>query len=239
MVRGDFNAHSTVWNIKNDAFGDCLLDIATTEGMQFVSPPFQPNFYKSRGMASTIDLTFTTLALAQEINSCSVLDTERWQNVFDHLQLRLVLGYRIEQPNFAPSRRFDYEQTNWAALLQATQSLTNHLTTCRLECADDIENVASHLQNALSDSIKEQVPECSNRRRHQRWWNTKSDDLKHKAQKVLRIWLLNQDTQSYIDYKSMAALYRKQIRSAKRDYHQSNCDALQPADAGNLCEKRC
>lgn len=68
------------------------------------------------------------------------------------------------------------------------------------------------------------------------------DDAKHKAHRYWRIWLLNQDMPSYLEYQNASALYRRQITSRKPRVLPTKPGKPQPNDAWTsyrtTCEKK-
>lgn len=63
---GDFNAHSTLWGVKNDGNGDVILEFMDEEELVCLNDGSGTRMDVVRGTESAIDLTLATITLADK-----------------------------------------------------------------------------------------------------------------------------------------------------------------------------
>lgn len=67
----------------------------------------------------------------------------------------------------------------------------------------------------------------------------KGYEARHKAHRFYRIWRFRQDQASLVDHHKFKAIFRKEIRFAKRHYHRKNLQSSFPTFTWALFDEQC
>lgn len=170
VLCGDFNAHSQVWDRRSDSFGNRLLDFASQNNLIITKEPSDATFQDSRGMQSVIDVILTTASQLTRNVQAVVRKERNWVRPSDQFIVTCAVPVRLPSQPLAGRTSFCYSRANWpkiifdASHIGDTLLSTNFGDTHALECGSTL------LQESLTSSLANNVPQTKVIKPHQPWW---------------------------------------------------------------------
>jgi hypothetical protein len=134
LITGDFNKHHTLWSgplapLQCFQCSDCdsLLHLASDYALHQCLPPGTPTFYSApHDTWTTIDLTFISSEIADQVLSCTTSDSHG----SDHLSIQTMLKLPLVRHPISPRPLF--RATDWEDY--ASRVVTHFTTTsCQLK----------------------------------------------------------------------------------------------------------
>lgn len=214
---GDFNLHHPAWNPSDwedsphqDA--DNLVCALHQLSFSLVSPAGVPTRYQSHQRPTVIDLYWLSSSVEHfDTALCSVDD--EIDTTSDHRPLHLEI--KLDCGNVDPPKRWNYKKTDWNKGRQKLETLLNNIDYGELDCTQDIEELATHLTDSISNAITSCTPELKITPKSKPWWTPRCNELRDRKKELTKISRRTRAPQDLRASSIALGLYQREIRVAK------------------------
>ena len=185
IVVGDFNVHHPLWSgvclPTAHSAAETLISSLYKNGCQSITPLGTKTFPTANG-GTTIDLTFVSDALTDELLSCQIqaeLDMGS-----DHLPVlsRFLLRAPAAQVKYTRA----WKDTDW---LQARELSERLLQATPLDTKEQLEHYSTFLSESVRWVIEQTVPIRQPSKYANPWWNQEVAEAVREARKARKRWL--------------------------------------------------
>ena len=189
LLLGDFNLHHPMWcsprNPTAHKAADRLIDLILSYDLSLASPKGGVT-WEARGQSSTIDLTFLSPRLKEQIVRCEI--REDLDFGADHYPILTSLLLRITQVSPVPWR-------SWKRMdLEAVQAGAVYLPRPpALTTPDRLDHYVQCLTQAIQHLIDQTVPWAKPSSYGQPWWTTEVQDIVQEERTLRRKLRTGQD----------------------------------------------
>ena len=218
LLLGDFNLHYPMWcgprNPTTHKAANCLIDLILSYDLSLASPKGGVT-WEARGQSSTIDLTFLSPRLKEQVIRCEI--REDLDFGADHYPISTSLCFRTTpvQPTKRRSwKKMDIEAVRaGAALLPRPPSLST---------PDRIDSYVQGLIQAIQHLINQTVPWAKPSSYGQPWWTREVQDIVEEERTLRRRLRTSQDYNSQ-DYNSqlLKTVTQQKVRTIRKAKQRS------------------
>ena len=220
IISADVNAHHPMWGSEkpNDR-GEQLAYFIITNNININNRGCEPTFISSR-YQTIIDVTMSN-EFADEL-------VENWHvsseaTCSDHRRICYEINYKAKQP----TPRRNPRKTNKARYVE---TITNKIAKLTLKDmtnnVDNIDNNVENLTTCINSSYKQSCPlpnKSTNKQAHNNWWCPELEKLRRKLRKSFNRAKNTRDGNDWDTYKETQLLYKKKVRSRKKECWRNFC----------------
>lgn len=233
ILLGDFNSHSEYWGSDTtDARGKSIEKILDNDTISLLNNGEPTRLNPSNGHFSTIDLSFSSVSLAQRI-SWSVLP-EIYDS--DHLPILMTL-LTTKASSHTSAHRWKLKNPDWELfsslvdtfMLENPQSDTSTIEDDTTFITKSIIRAAETSIGKTSNSAKKNlVP----------WWNDDIRDSIKQKNKALKTFQISKSISDLIKLKQLRAKTRYLVKKSKSDSWKTFTSSLGPKTDPSLIWRR-
>lgn len=162
IIGGDFNAHHTTWNNRNNCrHGIRLHDWYLNNQIQniILRKSHEPTYYSGH-TSSTLDFFFISNVLIDASNPAHTNDLATLDYPSDHRAVNLYVSTSYQFTTKLPTTYSDYLNTNWRRFHDNIEASCEHIniTSTRNMSAAEIDTALTEMTNLITDTIQNLVP---------------------------------------------------------------------------------
>lgn len=200
ILLGDFNSHSEYWGSDTtDTRGKSMEKILDNDNITLLNSGEPTRLNPSNGHFSTIDLSFSSVSLAQII-SWSVL-----HEIYDSNHLSIIMTLlTTKTPPPQSARRWKFKNLNWelfSSLVDTFMIDSPQSDTSTIE--DDITLISESIIKAAETSIGK--TSSSTKKNQVPWWNNEIRDAIKQKNKALKTFQISKINSNLIKLKQLRA----------------------------------
>ena len=214
ILLGDFNLHHPMWcSIRNPTAhkaADHLIDLILSYDLSLASPKGEVT-WEARGQSSTIDLTFLSLRLVEQVVRCEIRKDLDFGA--DHYPISTSLLLRTTQ--IKPTLRRSWKRVDVGAVQAGAVYLPKPLA---LITADRIDSYIDSLTQSIQHLIDQTVPWAKPSLYGQPWWTTEVQEAVEEERALRRRLRISQDQD---DYQLRTAASQRKVRMIRKAKQKS------------------
>jgi exonuclease III len=238
MLDGDFNLHHPLWGgislPTQHTLADDLIEAITHSNMELILPQGTVTWRSGNSM-STLDLTFATSGIAEQVLQCQ--PCEELDSDSDHIPIITSIETSVPQQAERPAQP-QWRKADWMKVRECLEHRLevfdqDHLNdasnfdrrqTSELEALD--ERVAQ-LQMIVQDTVRDTIPLAKPSRWIRTGWSDECTDSVKRAQQARRKWVAHGSQEAYINYRQAANEKKRQIkRDSMLGWRQAVADIM-------------
>ena len=225
LLLGDFNLHHPMWcsprNPTAHKAADRLIDLILSYDLALASPKGGVT-WEARGQSSTIDLTFLSPRLREQIVRCEI--REDLDFGADHYPISTSLLLRTIQVSPVPRR-------SWKRMdLEAVQAGAVYLPKPpALTTPDRLDHYVQGLTQAIQHLIDQTVPWAKPSSYGQPWWTKEVQDVVKEERTLRQKLRISQD----YDNQQLQTVTQRKARTIRKAKQRSFRTMVQEACEGN------
>ncbi|KAL4092398.1 hypothetical protein QTP88_026901 [Uroleucon formosanum] len=233
VLLGDFNSHSAFWGSEiTDARDKSLEKILDNDTIALLNNGEPTRLNPSNGRLSTIDLSFSSVSIAQRI-SWSVLH-EIYES--DHLPIIMsLLSTKTLSP--ASTHRWKLKNADWAFFSTLVDTFMQDNTQ---SVTSTIEDDTTFISESIIRAAEVAIGKTSNSFKNNRvpWWNDEIRDSIKQKNKALKTFQISKNISDLIKLKQLRAKTRYLVKRSKTDSWKTFSSSLGPKADPSLIWRR-
>ena len=221
IVVGDFNLHHTCWGgsavRRTEEEADDLIEIMDEFGLTS-NLPTGTITYMEADRQSTIDLSLTTIGLADRLIKCEI--DEDVNHDSDHLPIVTSLDLTITR--LQPKARLNWKAVDEAAFIETLRHRLPPLRRPRTKTA--LDTYVAEIAASLTAAIEKGVPRCRPTPKSRPGWNDECTAALTEVKRLRRIYSQVHTEESWEAYRAARNRKKRVISRTLRKTHRERVE---------------
>ena len=221
LIGCDVNAHHTQWGSTNiNKRGELLLDYILTTNLEVLNRGNDPTFV-IKDRKEVIDLTLASHSISDLINNWKVSSEHSFS---DHRYIEFVLNLS----HSTPPPFYNLRKTDWSKYQALLRDYIPETAPNGVHSVRRLHGLIKTFTKACNSAGKAACP-ISRPKKNKKppWWSQNLGNLRRSCRALFNQAKASNTEQSWTNYKLHLALYKKELRRAKRSSWRSFCSDIE------------